>query len=205
MRCRIIKMLLRVMATGTTRRSTRCRGTSRGTEVDSCGIGMATTPTATRGLPCGSRPRHPRNPRGSVNAFWTRRTRHAGRFPAFFGSPTPRAWWESFRNTRGPGKGRRRSHRPILFNNLNRPSLRLIERFKTISPSISNRDDRERGRMDLSLDERRYFFSSLFLFLFLGEIFVILYSTRSPCEKNERKKEKSVHGTCIVSNLIWKM
>lgn len=113
--------------TGTTRRNTRCRGTNRGTEVDSCGIGMATTPMATRDLPCDSH-LPPRNRRDFANAFWTQRTRHVAHFQAFFDSPTPHVWWESFRNTRGPGKGRRRSHRRIPFNNLNHLSLRLIER-----------------------------------------------------------------------------
>lgn len=119
-----IKMWL---LSGTTRRNTRCRGTSRGTEVDSCGIGTATTPTAIRDPPCDSHP-PPRSRRGSASVSSTRRTRRAARFPAFFGSPTRHAWWESFRSTRGPGRGRRRNRRPTLFNNLNRPSLRLIER-----------------------------------------------------------------------------
>lgn len=130
----------RLFGTGTTRQSTKCRGTNRGTGADSCGTGTGTTRMATRGRPCDSR-RHRRRPRGFVNVFWTQKTRHADRSPGFFGWRTRRASWRSFKSTRGPGKGRRRSRRRILLNNLNHRNLRLMN--STFIP-LSRRRETER-------------------------------------------------------------
>jgi len=68
---------------GTTRRSTRCLGTSPGTEVGLCGIGTATIPTVTPGRRWDSRRRRRSRPAyGSV--FWTRKTPHAVPCPVYF-------------------------------------------------------------------------------------------------------------------------
>ena len=178
----------RLFRTGTTRQSTKCRGTNRGTEADSCGTETGTTRMATRGRPCGSR-RHRRRPRGFVNVFWTQKTRHADRSPGFFGWRTRRASWRSFKSTRGPGKGRRRNRRRILLNNLNRRNLRLMN--STFHPFISTPRnfhldclDREKKRKEKNSRQNVFL-----VFLDVDFYFVTFTRDRSCLTDNELKNE----------------
>lgn len=106
-RCTRVYACVRMCVPGTTRRSTRCPGTSPGTGVDLCGIGTATIPTVTPGRRWDSHRRRRSRPRES--AFWTRRMPRAVLCPVYFVWRTHRGSWRSCRSASGPARGRRKS------------------------------------------------------------------------------------------------